>query len=237
MMYQDFEDPHVVPTRSVSATTFKGQVLIRKLPTKQWAGHPFSAYAARFWMDHVRGTVELEQESLLLRFLTHRNILNVFHLSLRMWVDPDPEISRILPNSDSFPKNLGLDPEVAVYFCTYFRFHLLLMRLLKQGVSPEFRAFWGRRCAPLHVAVVQNDRESLNLLIKAGANLHSQDKHGFTPLYLDTLYNFHKRTSLASTLLEAGANPDVHSHDGRTVLWHAFSENQHGALQDDPRKM
>jgi ankyrin repeat protein len=74
---------------------------------------------------------------------------------------------------------------------------------------------------PLHESVKKGNKEIVELLIQAGANLNSQDLGGKTALYLAVEQNHVKITSL---LIQAGANVNTQVY-GASPLYVAVSKN------------
>ena len=85
-------------------------------------------------------------------------------------------------------------------------------QLLDAGISPNIKLSYNEY-SPLHFAVhPPANAELLQMLIKAGAEVHTFDKDLHTPLH-DT-----KDPECAEILIKAGANLDLLTKDGETVL-------------------
>jgi ankyrin repeat protein len=67
----------------------------------------------------------------------------------------------------------------------------------------------------LHWAVRSDDLETVNLLLRAGANANAANRYGITPLSLAAT---NANAAITRALLEAGASPDAPGPDGETVL-------------------
>jgi ankyrin repeat protein len=67
----------------------------------------------------------------------------------------------------------------------------------------------------LHWAVRGDDLDTVQLLIKAGANVSAANRYGITPLSLAATNG---NPAIARALLKAGANPNAPGPDGETVL-------------------
>src|SRR5688572_25819451 len=67
----------------------------------------------------------------------------------------------------------------------------------------------------LHWAVRQNDLETAQLLIRAGAKVDASTRYGVTPLYLACLNG---NASLIEALLAAGADANAANPGGETAL-------------------
>jgi uncharacterized protein len=82
----------------------------------------------------------------------------------------------------------------------------------------------------LHWAVRADDADSVQLLVKAGANVNAANRYGITPLSLAATNG---NGAIARALLKAGANPNVAAADGETILMtaaHAGSADVVSAL-------
>ena len=67
----------------------------------------------------------------------------------------------------------------------------------------------------MHWAVRGDDLDTVQLLIKAGANVSAANRYGITPLSLAATNG---NPAIARALLKAGANPNAPGPDGETVL-------------------
>ncbi len=67
----------------------------------------------------------------------------------------------------------------------------------------------------LHWAVRGDDLDTVQLLIKAGANVSAANRYGITPLSLAATNG---NPSVTRALLKAGANPNAAGPDGETIL-------------------
>jgi uncharacterized protein len=68
---------------------------------------------------------------------------------------------------------------------------------------------------PLHVAAIQNDIESIRILVSAGADINASGENGYTPLHEAVEQGNFEATCL---LLELGANANVQCDNGSTVI-------------------
>ena len=81
---------------------------------------------------------------------------------------------------------------------------------------------------PLMYAALAGHTEIVALLIKAGANVHSENNRGETALHLAAEKG---RTNVTRILLKAEADFEAQDGSGRTPLYRAF-ENRHGDITD-----
>ena len=73
----------------------------------------------------------------------------------------------------------------------------------------------GDGMTPLHVAVLEGDRDTVAALVRAGAKVDVANSLGVTPLSIACL---NADAVAAETLLRAGANPNAVTRSGETVL-------------------
>lgn len=84
--------------------------------------------------------------------------------------------------------------------------------LLEAGADPDDDADNPNRVRPVHAAAAARDRESLRLLLDAGADPNARQQAGFTPLHAAAHAD---EPELARLLLEHGADPTLKTDDGR----------------------
>lgn len=99
---------------------------------------------------------------------------------------------------------------------------LLFMIQHKDGCMNFFIQQWVNQTDPridngtlLHQAIAKKNLECVDLLITLGANINTQNKSGWTPLYAATFYN---HTEIADILIAAGADLNIPDHVGETAL-------------------
>jgi len=91
-------------------------------------------------------------------------------------------------------------------------------------IRPEGTCPAGARCdgpdhggwTPLHLAVSINDKESVMLLIAAGAKLNTKDETGSTPIYLS--HSWPQGKEITELLIAKGASVNVQDSSGVTPL-------------------
>nr|WCB87124.1 CPPV313 ankyrin repeat protein [Cooks petrelpox virus] len=97
--------------------------------------------------------------------------------------------------------------------------HINIIKLiLDSGIDVNALCHYG---SALHMAVCNACIETINIIIKYGANINISDSQGFTALYRASIEN---RPKVVETLLVNGANPNIKNKLGRTplhaaVLW------------------
>jgi len=89
-----------------------------------------------------------------------------------------------------------------------------IQELLKQGADPNMTAGVNNWPALMH-AVHKGRRESVRLLLAAGADVNLGEKGGYTPLMMAAGYGY---DAIAGDLLRAGADPRRKLKDGTTAL-------------------
>ena len=87
----------------------------------------------------------------------------------------------------------------------------LVNDLLAQGANPDETdsAGW----SALHFAALDCGQAIVEMLVKAGAALNLQDKYGNSPLWRATM-SYRGKEEVISTLLRAGADPDLPNEKG-----------------------
>ena len=83
--------------------------------------------------------------------------------------------------------------------------------LLEHGADPDGDADNPQRVRPVHAAAAASDRESLRLLLEAGADPDARQQRGFTALHAAA---HRDDTEMATLLLEHGADPALKTDDG-----------------------
>ncbi|WP_341822041.1 ankyrin repeat domain-containing protein [Wolbachia endosymbiont (group A) of Ischnus inquisitorius] len=74
----------------------------------------------------------------------------------------------------------------------------------------------------LHLAVADNNKESVELLVKCGAKVDVQDKDGLTPLHYAAAYGC---VEIAEYLVEGGANVNAQDKVEHTPLYYALAND------------
>jgi|SRR5579872_1558803 len=101
-----------------------------------------------------------------------------------------------------------------------------IKKLLDEGANPNWEQPDTGRTALLNLAGnngyypafdIKRGIESVQLLVKNGANINHQDKRGNTPL----LVTSNREPSMIKCLLDLGADPAVRNHEGLTVFHRA----------------
>jgi hypothetical protein len=115
--------------------------------------------------------------------------------------------------------------------------------LLDAGADPNYSSKH-RHAAPLHYAAdgspgypierLQEQVESIELLLKAGANIHAQDKNGATPLHRAVRT---RCTAAVKYLLDAGASPLVKNKPGSTAFHLAVQNTGRGGSGAETAKI
>ncbi len=101
-------------------------------------------------------------------------------------------------------------------------------KIQSEGTCPKGALCDGLRhggWTPLHLAVSRNDKESVALLISAGAHINEKDEAGDTPLYLSRSWPEGKEVT--ELLIEKGAGVDVKNNSGETPLLFALIQNDY----------
>jgi uncharacterized protein len=100
--------------------------------------------------------------------------------------------------------------------------------LIESGVNVNIRSRW-RGITPLMEACAQKSKIYLpiiELLIKAGAEVNSQDQIGQTALMYTASTHFPDTFERVKYLISAGANIDIQGNNGKTALIQAIENRQ-----------
>ncbi|KAL2864836.1 ankyrin repeat-containing domain protein [Aspergillus lucknowensis] len=140
----------------------------------------------------------------------------------------DPDLVRFLLNKgaeiDGSLYYLGEGEEApALVWAQKLRTHSTVRLLLERGADPNVASLQGREAA-LHVATKDSDVKSVELLLKYGAEVNIQDRHGHSPLHnaARTWYTrklfARQREKIIQLLLERGADVLATDSHGDTPL-------------------
>jgi ankyrin repeat protein len=106
--------------------------------------------------------------------------------------------------------------------------------LLERGADADDDAENPFRVRPVHAATAAYDRESMRLLLEAGADPNQRQQGGFTPLHSAA---HHDDVEMARLLLDHGADPALTADDGRDARRMAADDGSTrvaALLGDDP---
>lgn len=110
----------------------------------------------------------------------------------------------------------GMDPNTKILSAAQKNDVMAIQTYVQQeGISPSFANSLGQ--TPLHIAAMWGNAETVDFLIKVGANVHAvnQLSHA-TPLHVAASSNkdIERRAQCAALLLQAGADPNQRDADG-----------------------
>jgi uncharacterized protein len=97
--------------------------------------------------------------------------------------------------------------------------------LLEHGADPDDDADNQFGVRPVNAAAAAHDRETMRLLLEAGADADAQQQGGFTPLH-EAAHS--DDVEMARLLLEAGADPSIAADDGRDAARMAADDDSAG---------
>jgi uncharacterized protein len=97
--------------------------------------------------------------------------------------------------------------------------------LLERGADPDDDADNQFGVRPVNAAAAAHDRESMRLLLEAGADANARQQGGFTPLH-EAAHS--DDVEMARLLLEHGADPSVATDDGRDSAQMAADDGSSG---------
>jgi len=93
---------------------------------------------------------------------------------------------------------------------------------INAGDYPDTARFYTRLMTPLHRAVCSSSKSCVEVLLAAGADLHTKNDMGETPLHLAAEYGY---TEIAELLLTYDANVDETDNEGKTALHKAHNRD------------
>ncbi len=97
--------------------------------------------------------------------------------------------------------------------------------LLEHGADPDDDADNQFRVRPVNAAAAAHDRETMRLLLDAGADANARQQGGFTPLH-EAAHS--DDVEMARLLLDHGADPSVAADDGRDSAQMAADDGSSG---------
>jgi ankyrin repeat protein len=97
--------------------------------------------------------------------------------------------------------------------------------LLERGADPDDDADNQFGVRPVNAAAAAHDRETMRLLLEAGADANAQQQGGFTPLHEAAHTD---DVEMARLLLDHGADPSIAAEDGRDSVRMAADDGSRG---------
>jgi ankyrin repeat protein len=129
-----------------------------------------------------------------------------------VYADDLETISTLLAQDKSLAKSKNKMNASAVEIAAAAGYGDILKLIIKNGApvtsddsADERNPFWGRN--PLHLAAYYNQTNTLEILIRAGADVNLADRQGFTPLHWAAMQG---ATGAAALLLKHKADPNSH---------------------------
>lgn len=209
--------------------------------------HRFFSYVASYWAEHVKGSLEIELESLILRFfyskvhllygLQEYNKLRFRNSEYDTWPhEPSSlhltaywglsHVTRILAkqgadiHAEDAPKRTPL-------VCAALNGHGDVARvLLREGADVNARD--SSASTPLHAAVINDHVDLARLFLKLGADANAKDKDGSSPQCLAAANG---NLQMMDLLLQMGASADENDKIGISPLEIACRGGDAAAVQ------
>jgi ankyrin repeat protein len=110
---------------------------------------------------------------------------------------------------------LGLGPVSPLFAAVGFGDPAVIQALLKGGANVNEKDNDGMTA--LHWAVLAHHPEAVKALVAGRADVNAADRFGYTPLHYAAAVDFGD-ASTVTALLQAGADPNVKSKEGKTAL-------------------
>ena len=209
--------------------------------------HRFFSYVASYWAEHVKGSLEKELESLILRFfhskvhllygLQEYNKLRFRNLEYDTWPHKPSSlhltaywglshIIRILVKQGA--DVLAVDAQNRTpLVCAALNGHSEVARvLLREGADVNARD--SSAATPLHAAVINDNVDIARLLLKLKADANAKDKDGSSPMCLAASNG---NLQMMDLLLQMGASVDKNDKRGVSPLEIASRGGHAAAVQ------
>lgn len=143
-----------------------------------------------------------------------RSDLDVFESAAIGDVD---RLRAVLEEDSSLASAWSDDGFTPLHYASFFGNPEAARLLIERGAELEARSTnqeFALNAAPLHSAVAARQRETIEVLLDAGADVNAVQHQGYTPL-LEAAQS--GQSELVELLLEWGADPDARLEDGRTA--------------------
>jgi uncharacterized protein len=124
------------------------------------------------------------------------------------------DVLRLVAADRSLARAWSPDGFTALHYAAFFGDGPTADALLTAGADPDVRSQNEFAVMPLHSAVAGRRHDVVEALVAAGADVNVAQRHGYTPL-LGAAENADVETYYF--LLDAGADPNAKTDDGRTA--------------------
>jgi uncharacterized protein len=155
-----------------------------------------------------------------------RSDLDVFEAAALGDVD---RLRTLLDEDRSLVNAWSGDGFTPLHFTVFFGHPEAARLLIERGADLEARSTnreFALDASPLHSAVAARERDAIEVLLDAGADVNAVQHEGYTPL-LEAAQS--GESEIVELLLERGADPDARLKDGRTATDLARAANDSSA--------
>ena len=175
------------------------------LTQNQWNDrHRFFSYVASYWGEHVKGRIEIELESLILRLFEKK-------VHLLYGLQEYNKLTYRAMAYDTWPHQPS-----PLHLTAYWGLSHIAKVLIDRGDKIEMQD--ARKRTPLVCAILNGHIDVAHIFIDRGAEIDARDSSAATPLHA-AVVNDHPEA--ARLLLEYGADPNAQDMSGSTPMCHA----------------
>ncbi|KAL9044017.1 MAG: hypothetical protein Q9214_002817 [Letrouitia sp. 1 TL-2023] len=186
----------------------------------------YLSYAAQYWYVHLRKVDDHKKNE-----LQHRSYeVGIFHGIFSFWLETyDPDLGEA--------RKTGLQSlPTPLYYASLLGLPIVITRLLNQGYPVN--APGGKHNRPLLAGIEADSAAVVELLLSKGANCNARYKNKDTGLMRAIIKRNNKQceatlkqnTEIVQRLLDAGANLELQSRQGKETALHMAVQNNSGDI-------
>jgi len=191
-----------------------------KIDKNSMKDHPFTIYAARYWVDHARfGNVSMGIHDAMKRLFDPIRP----HLAAWVWIyDVDHPSREIMPTAHPTP------PEAApLYYAVLCGLRGIVEHLIVT-CPQDVNARGGSDASPLHAAIIKRNVDLSVLLLEHGADTTAMNIWGLTPLHEASMRG---RLDIIELLLDHHTDINIQDSRGYTALTAASLDGELNAAR------